>query len=147
MKKDGNTGRLVIQLFMDTDRLHHRVVDRKITALGLHRSQHMLLMVLQHHQQQMLSQHEIAKRLNISPTAVAVKIKKLESDGLICRNPCSGDCRTNAVCITEKGMDIVKKSEMIFNEIDTKMLEGFSADQLDAFCSCLRQIQQNLARL
>ncbi len=146
MKNGADTGRLVARLFMDTDRLHHRVADRKINALGVHRSQHMMLMELQCHSS-VLSQREIAKRLQISPTAVAVKIKKLESEGLIARNPCQGDCRANSVYITEKGMDIVKKTEMIFNEIDSKMLEGLSQDQLDTFYGCLKQIQQNLVAL
>lgn len=146
MKNDADTGRLVARLFMDTDRLHHRVADRKITALGVHRSQHMMLMELQCHSS-VLSQREIAKRLNISPTAVAVKIKKLESEGLIARNPCQGDCRANSVYITEKGMDIVKRTEMIFNEIDSKMLAGLSKEQLDTFYGCLKQIQQNLTAL
>ena len=93
------------------------------------------------------SQKELAEHLQISPTAIAVKIKKLESDGFIEREKQSGDSRFNKVSITDKGMDIVKRTECIFGGIDSKMIEGLSPDEIDNFIIITEKLRANLENL
>lgn len=139
-------GRKVVGSFIGVNRLHKRVVDNSIKSLGLHRSQHILLMHLNRHQES-FSQKELAEHLQISPTAIAVKIKKLESDGFIERQKQSADGRFNKVSITEKGMDIVKRTECIFGGIDSKMIEGLTDTEIDNFISVAEKLRANLEKI
>lgn len=139
-------GRKVVGGFIGVNRLHKRAVDNSIKSLGLHRSQHILLMHLNRCGES-FSQKELAEHLQISPTAIAVKIKKLESDGFIEREKQSGDSRFNKVSITDKGMDIVKRTECIFGGIDSKMIEGLSPDEIDNFIIITEKLRANLENL
>lgn len=139
-----NLARETVRSFMCTDRMHKRVVENFINELGVHRSGHMLLMYLSR-QKGELSQCEIAKELKISPTAASVKIKKLENDGLIIRNPDKTDARINYVSITPKGREIIEKSEKIFRNIDMAMVNNISDEELSAFIDTLKKMNDNLA--
>lgn len=146
LMSNSQTGRRVATSFISTDRMHRKVVDSFIKTLGLHRSQHMLLMHL-NRCGKAFSQKELAEHLRISPTAIAVKIKKLETEGFIKREKLSADGRINKVIITEKGMEIVKKSEIIFSQVDCQMIKDIPQDELEAFISCVSKMRLNLESL
>lgn len=137
-----------VHSFITTDRMHRRTVDKSVTVAGieLHRSQHMLLVHLQIRGGS-FSQRELAEHLNISPAALAVKIKKLESDGFIDRKKMEKDCRTNAVSITEKGKKILDKTHRLFEEIDKRMISGIDKQELNIFVKCLGKMQENLQEI
>ena len=137
-----------VHSFMCTNRMHRRVADKTVSAAGidLHRSQHMLLVHLRHCEDG-YSQKELAEHLNISPAALAVKIKKLESDGFITRAKNPDDSRTNAVSITPKGKAILDKTYKLFSGIDARMIEGIPEEQLQNFVQCLNKMYSNLEKL
>lgn len=132
-----------INLFMKTDRLRKKCVDRKINKLGIHHSQHMMLMYLAHHKE-MSNQKDIAKIFDISPAAVAVTIKKLENNGYITRNSSQADNRFNEVRITEKGLDIVERSGQIFKDLDKKTFENFTESEIEQFEYLLKKVNKSL---
>ena len=136
----------VIRQFVRADRLHRQVVEATATAqTGLHRSQHMLLMRLS--RGCIPSQKQLAKDLNVSPAAIAVSLKKLESDGYITRDADEGDCRCNRIDLTDKGRGVVATTCALFETIDCTMVEGFDDAELDALLSSLEKIGQNLHNL
>ena len=144
--RDHDKARAVIKQFMQADRLHRQAVEATVTAqTGLHRSQHMLLMRLS--RGCIPSQKQLAKDLNVSPAAIAVSLKKLESDGYITTDADKGDCRCNRIALTEKGRGVVTKTCALFETIDCTMVEGFDDAELDALLSSLEKIGQNLHRL
>lgn len=134
-----------VHSFISTHRMHRRTVDKAVMSAGieLHRSQHMLLVHL-HRRGESFSQKELAEHLGISPAALAVKIKKLESDGLIIRKRDQEDCRVNAVGITKKGEELLDKTHKLFVGIDKRMISGIPEDELDVFMKCLEKMQKNL---
>ena len=132
-----------INLFMITDRLRKKCVDRKINKMGIHHSQHMMLMYLAHHNQ-IANQKDIAKIFDISPAAVAVAIKKLENNGYIIRNASQTDSRFNEVRITEKGIDIVKRSGQIFKDLDKKTFENFTDSEVEQLVYLLNKMNKSL---
>jgi len=140
------TEKEIIHHLIGTNRMHKKIIDNFTSGLGLHRSQHILLMILANGTEA-LNQEQIAKRLGISPAAVAVKIKKLETDGLISRERVDGDCRTNLVKITNKGMAVKKKTECVFSEIDKKTLAGITEEEIQVFVSVLNKMQDNLSQI
>ncbi len=134
-----------VHSFICTHRMHRRTVDNAVVSAGieLHRSQHMLLVHLQR-RGDYFSQKELAAHLGISPAALAVKIKKLESDGFIIRKKAKKDSRINAVSITEKGKEILDKTHKLFAGIDKRMISGIDEAELKIFEKCLDKMRKNL---
>ncbi len=126
-----------------TDRLHRSVVEDFLGETGIHRSQHMILMHLSG-KGKYPSQKELAQHLKISPAAIAVSLKKLEEGGFIKRDSDKNDCRLNSIIITEKGMDIIEKSNRLFEECDYAMFKDFSEEEYDFFEACLEKISKGL---
>ena len=144
--RDSDKARAVIKQFIRADRLHRQAVEATITAqTGLHRSQHMLLMRLS--RGCIPSQKQLAKDLNVSPAAIAVSLKKLESDGYITRDTDADDCRCNRIDLTEKGRGVVTKTCALFDCIDKAMVEGFDDAELEVLLQGLERIEQNLQKL
>ena len=85
----------------------------------------------------------LAEKLEISPAAVAVSLKKLEKTGYISRQCDSRDNRVNQIVITEKGQDMIRRSVEYFREIDENMLKGFSEQEIQELNGLLTRMQQN----
>ena len=133
------------RMFMKTDRLHRKAFEGLVSRLGIHRSQHILLMHVS--RDGGMSQTELAAHLEISPAAVAVSLKKLEAGGYIEKRTATNDSRYNEISITDKGRKIVNTSERFFGEIDSAMLKGIDEKLLDSFVKCLEIMQNNLREL
>lgn len=131
--------------FILVDRTHHKVVDRYIGEIGLHRSEHMLLMELSK-SNGAESQTLLAQRLRISPCALSVRIKKLESDGYIERGRCD-DNRIKNIAITARGQEVVKHSREMFAKVDNAMVSGLSEEELLRFMDILEKMNRNLNAL
>ncbi|MDE6202191.1 MAG: MarR family transcriptional regulator [Lachnospiraceae bacterium] len=131
----------VMDLFRQTDQTLKRVISKKVENTGLYRSQHRLLMYLGRHPD--CSQTALAEKMDISPAAVAVSMKKLEKAGYIRRKCNAEDNRINHVVITDKGKEAINNSFVYFQEIEDALFDGFTAEetrQLEDFC---RRIIQN----
>ena len=102
-----------VALFMRTDRMRRSVFERQASdRFGIHQKQHITLMHLSRNED--ISQKQLAEHFKVSPAAVAVSLKKLESKGLISRQCSSDDSRRNALKITEKGRAMVNETHKIF---------------------------------
>ena len=134
----------LIKKMMCINRMHRNVIEKKVSELGLHRSQHMVLMYLARHNEG-VSQKDIAQHFDISPAAVAVTLKKLEAGGYIVRNTVEDDNRKNNVSFTEKGKSIAEKSRKIFCQVDSKMTELLSEEEYNIVSSCFEKMKQSLA--
>lgn len=128
----------IIHLLGVADRTLKRSISKKVENTGVYRSQHRLLMILGKHPD--CSQTELAERLEISPAAVAVSLKKLEKSGFISRQCQKNDNRVNQVVITEKGWEIIDQSVQYFKEMDKAFLKDFSLEEL-------RQLEAFLERM
>jgi DNA-binding MarR family transcriptional regulator len=91
------------------------------------------------------SQKELADRLDVTPAAITVALKKIEQDGYVERT-LGQDNRYNELRITEKGRELVKTTRQIFCDIDSSMFEGFSDEELDTYISCLEKLQANIRK-
>ena len=131
-----------IDLLIHTMRQHHRIVERRIDGLGVHHSQHRMLMRLAC-MGRMASQKEIAAALDISPACVARTLKGLNAAGLIDKSE-AADGRCNQISILPQGRALIDDSIKIFSEIDMQMFEGVSESDIAALNGVLRRIRQNL---
>jgi len=142
MEKQKRSPREVCGMFMKTDRLHRKAFEGLVSRLGIHRSQHIMLMHLA--KDEGMSQKALAEHLQISDAAVAVTIKKLEAGGYIEKRASENDGRYNNIKITGKGREIVSASEKFFTAVDLAMTKGISDEMLECFVLCLEMMQKNL---
>ena len=94
-------------------RMQHRIIEARVRLLGIHPSQHLLLMRLSD-MGRFPSQTQIAEELDISPASVARTLKQLEAGGYIERCGSDVDGRRNEIAISRKGEEMVQRSKEIF---------------------------------
>lgn len=121
-------------------------LDRCNEGHGLQPGQHHVLMAIHRLTQdgQPFSQKDIARRLNITPAAVTVTLKKMEKKGMVEKTVNDKDNRYNQISLTEKGRQIVADSEKTFRYINRQTFQGFTDEELSTLDGYLRRIQQNL---
>lgn len=110
-------------------RLHRSIFEKNISSMGIHHSQHHLLMYIAR-EVEVTSQKQIAEKFGITPAAVARSLKTLESEGFIKRENTASDGRLNSITITAKGRDIVERSYIMFRETDVAVFEDFTDDDI-----------------
>ena len=145
-QKGGQRPRSSVELILRVSRTHKRVVERRIGELGIHGGQHHMLMMLSH-LGQIPAQNELARRMDISPASAANMLKRLETGGYIERRAGLSDGRRNEVRITEKGAEMVERSKRIFGDVERRMFEGFSGEEMERLRLALEQVQANLRGL
>lgn len=140
----GNEKKIVLGKLKRMDCLMKRNIERKVSTTGVYRSQHQLLMQIAHHPKS--SQIEIAERMNISPAAVAVSLKKLERGGYIKKDLDTTDNRIHQIQITQKGQEVVEKSHLIFEEMEKTIFKGFTEEEIKKTGELLERMCQNLSQ-
>lgn len=143
LDKNSLTPRAIQHRFMCINRTHRAIVEKRMSATGIHRSQHMILMYL-YRCKDKISQKDIAAHFEISAAAVAVSLKKLESGGYIKRQSSKNDNRFNEIEITKKGKEIVDLSHSIFEEIDTETFKGINDEEKQTLVNLLDKVLCNL---
>ena len=138
--------RRTIHTFLHTDRLHRIAIERALADLGIHHSQHRMLLHIKRHGGA-VSQKTLAAEFDISPAAVAVTLGKLEKNGYIRRRPAEGDGRCKTIGLTEAGEEILRVSYDSFTAVDLAMFEALSGEELASFRGTLLRMQEALARL
>ena len=133
-----------IEMMIKTDHMHRALIDSRVGALGIHRTQHRILMHLARHGK-LPSQKDLAKYLDVTPAAVTCALKKIECDGYIERT-LGHDNRYNEIQITDKGRGLVQQTRTMFSEVDESMFIGFSDDELETYISCLEKLQANIRK-
>lgn len=131
-----------VGLMLCTARIHRNHCERFVSSLGVHDSQHRVLMYLS--DKTASSQKEIAAAFHVSSAAIAVTLKKLENGGFIRRVQEKDDMRQNRIEITKSGLEVVNRSKNFFEDLDKKMFEGISDTERETFISCLEKMQKNL---
>lgn len=133
-----------IDAMIRTDHMHKSLIDSRVREIGIHRTQHRILMHLAR-RDKLPSQKELAEHLDITPAAVTGALKKIESDGYIERT-LGHDTRYNEIKITEKGRELVALTRELFSATDKSMFDGFSDQELDTYIACLGKLQANIRR-
>lgn len=125
------------------NRLHHVSIESRAEELFLHRSQHMMLVVISMADKP-LTQRELSERLDISPSAVAMTLRRLLGGGYVCRTPDESDARCNNISLTDKGRKVLAETKELFDSVDRAVFGGFSEQQLEQLASLLDRMCSNL---
>lgn len=133
-----------VNIMIQTDRMHKQLIDSSVADIGIHRTQHRILMHIARNNK-LDSQKSLADHISVTPAAITGALKKLEQGGYI-RRVQGADNRYNEVVITESGKRIVRETRELFMGIDRALFEGFTEDELDGYISYLEKIQKNIKK-
>lgn len=136
----------ICHMQMHIGRMQHRIIEARVRSLGIHPSQHVLLM----HLSQMgrfPSQAQIAEELDISPASVARTLKRLETGGYIERCGSDVDGRRNEIAISKKGEAMVRRSKEIFSVLEADSFADFSPEELEQMEALMQKMMNNLRRM
>lgn len=120
-------------------------MENSLDGIGVYQGQHRILMEIS--KNQYCSQKEIAISMKVSTATIAIALKKLEKSGYIKKIVNAEDNRINQIVITNKGAEIVKDSEIIFDEMDNKTLANFSDEEKNILNEYLNRIEENLLHI
>lgn len=135
---------IAVNKTLHISRKHKLLIDREVQSIGIHRTQHRILMYLAK-KGNLPSQKLLAEHLEITSAAVTGALQKLEADGYIER--CVGtDNRFNEIKITARGREIVERTKLLFARIDESMFVGFSKSELALYLGFLERIESNMEK-
>jgi len=134
-----------IDALIHTMRLHHRVVERRIDGMGVHHSQHRMLMRLSDLGRS-ASQKELADAMDVSPACVARMLKPLTAAGLV-EKAGGVDGRCNEISVSAAGMQLVEDSRAVFRQIGEEMFEGLTEGELQLLGALLDKLKGNLSNM
>ena len=135
---------LAIETMMKVNKMHRAMMDLRVKEIGIHRTQHRILMHLAR-DGMLPSQKELAAKLDITPAAVTVALRKIEQNGYIERS-LGHDSRYNELKITPKGRAVADRTRELFTAADTAMFDGFSEQELESYIACLEKMKNNIEK-
>ena len=86
----------------------------------------------------------IAKNLNISKSAVTIKVNELEMLGLVKRVKSETDKRVNYLKVTDKVIEICKSYYKNTDKCIKEVNNNYTKTEIDSFCRILKEISESL---
>ena len=139
------SARELMHTLIVTMKEHRRLFDAMRERTGLGRSAHRMMMILSESENG-CSQTQLAQILEISTAAVAVTLKKMETDGYITRTADPTDSRLNTTVLTDKGKRVVAESHTAFSKIDNALFDGFSKEEMYDFEGYIKRLYANIQK-
>lgn len=136
----------VIHECEEISKTHKRAIEKYVDEHQMPKSQHRLLITLSCLGPE-TCQKDLAERLQITPAAVAITLRKLEKDGLVERKISPKDNRYKIITVTEKGNKIVKESERAFYSIDEDCFQEFTDKEIETLSHSLKKLLHNLEKM
>jgi DNA-binding MarR family transcriptional regulator len=123
-------------------RRQHRVLHRVLEKEDLYPGQPHILYSLD--RKKGISQGELAEKIFVSPSTLAIMINRMEKKGLISRSVDSRDRRVKNVFLTEKGLKKRDAFSYSMNEMNGSYFKDFSKDEEDSFVCLIDKILNNM---
>lgn len=127
-------------------RIHRTVCDKETQQLDLHRSQTVMLSLLEK-QTKPIPQVEIAKQLEISTAAASVSIKKLVEGEYVEKISRFSDNRKNNIKITSKGIKKLNETRKVLSALDERVFEDFSYEELCEMERLLKKAEEAIKQI
>ena len=93
------------------------------------------------------SQCDIAASIGVSRASVGVSLRRMEKAGIVTRTINQKDSRYNLVSLTDKGLEMAKRSDDIMMGLSDAKLKGFTAEEAATLVSMLERVEKNLKAL
>lgn len=138
-----NDLREIIRQFDLLSCVHRYYISKIAGKFGVYRGQPPIMDYLTVHGES--TQRDIAEALHISPASVAVSVKRMVKAGLLEKTADEHDLRFNKIKITALGAERNRACRAAFDEIDGRMFQDFSQEELDQLAQYLKRMCENLS--
>ncbi len=119
-----------------------KVFDRRMDSLGVTRSQWQVMVNLMGGE--VMSQSELAERLEIEQPTLVRLLHRLEKAGLIERRVDEHDRRVKRVMLAEGSAGLIAAIEKERDRLREEFLQGVDPGQRDQLAALLTQVKANL---
>lgn len=134
--------REVEKLVREVNRLHFTTFHQTLSQFGLGKGQPPILKYLSLNDG--CKQSEIAKREHLTAATITVMLQTMEKNGLIERCSDETDHRIMRVFITEKGLRVQKMCDEAIEEMEKKIYEDFTGEEIEIFRKLLTKKRDRL---
>ncbi len=93
------------------------------------------------------TQIEIAESLGVSSASIAFSTKRLQKAGLLQKQINSLNMRCNKLYVTPEGESVLDNFRSAYDEMNTNMFEGFTAEELDQLLDYTERFIQNIEKM
>lgn len=120
--------------------------DQKLKKYNLSSPQAQLLEIIERKLRKgiKINRKDLEKVMNLKGPSITSLLNGLEKKGCIIRNTGSTDARTFQLNITEKGENLLREMEMVFEDTEKRMLTGMSEEEKKNFLDLLVRTYRNL---
>jgi MarR family transcriptional regulator for hemolysin len=139
-----NEGIRIGFLIHDVSRLRRTAFDQRMTKMDITRSQWWVLSGISRHDDQGITQTELATVLDLGKVALGGLIDRLEERGFVERRADKADRRVNRIHLTRKGTAILDTMATVGIEMNARIMKGISVQQEHLLAEILHTMKANL---
>lgn len=139
--EDAADGMAVVTSIVRADQILQARIDAVLRDLGLTFARYELLVLLDFSRRGALPLGKIGARLQVHPASVTNAVNRLESDGLVTREPHPDDGRTTLATLTPDGRRLSRKATRLLNTSVFADL-GLDAAEQDRLFELLHKIRR-----
>jgi MarR family transcriptional regulator, organic hydroperoxide resistance regulator len=121
---------------------HRNSVAAKLSELGLHVGQEMILVQLW--EEEGLAQSQLVERMCVEPPTLTKMLQRIEREGFVERRPDAEDARVSRVYLTERGRSLREAVEAVWREVEVETIKGMTSEERMLFRRFLMQARTNL---
>lgn len=93
------------------------------------------------------TQTEIANALGVSAASIAFSTKRLQASGILMKQVNNLDMRRNKLYVTKEGLDALEQFEGNSCELNEKIFDGFSTEELRQLEAFSDRVTANLEKI
>lgn len=103
-----------------------------------------IIVYLMNHIDELVTQKNIEEVLGITRSTASIVLSNMEKNQIITRKILPTDSRIKSIHITDKGKEIYKNMELERVELERKLKNGFTDEEVEQFFSFIKRIKMNI---
>lgn len=127
-----------------TVKLIEHCVDEMLAKKGFNLTKMQFILLHKVHEQNGSCQNELAFASNRNKSSLARAINVLEKKNYIARIPSKDDKRINQLFVTKTGLEVIERSNPIFDEMHSIIYKGISEEEANTVITILKRIRENV---
>ena len=128
---------------VQASRLHRARIGDRLGELGLFAGQEQVLQALAAEGE--MTMGALAEMLRVRPPTASKTVSRLAASGLLERRAQPEDARIVRVCLTARGLETARAIEVLWDEVEAELLDGFDQKDRRRLRKLLRKVARNLA--
>ena len=128
-------------------RLLKRNTDIEVTKYGITGVQSAMIgFIYEKSRKKDVFARDIEKAFDLRRASSAGLIQNMEKNGLIKREMVGNDARLKKIVLTEKALELRRKLDKSIKNMEKKMLEGLTKEEVEKYLELTKKMAKNLER-